>query len=94
MNKSDLIMHLVSNSYYSNDKEFMTKFVNEVLDLFADTLARGRRIEIRSFGSFCTRKRHAKKVRNPKTNKIYDFPARNVVFFRASTLTRKALISE
>jgi integration host factor subunit beta len=56
--------------------------VNLVFDSMTDTLAHGRRIEIRGFGSFVVRRRPAREGRNPKTGAPVQLPVRWVPFFK------------
>jgi integration host factor subunit beta len=56
--------------------------VLRVLDLMADTLAQGERIEIRGFGSFCLHRRPPRTGRNPRTGALVAVPARSVPHFR------------
>ena len=56
--------------------------VHEVLDAMTEALTRGDRIEIRGFGSFVVKRRHAREGRNPKTGAIVPVAAKRVPFFK------------
>ncbi len=43
------------------------KGINHLIQLMSDALAENQRIEIRGFGSFCTKYRSARDAHNPKT---------------------------
>ncbi len=61
-----------------------TKVIIEcVFDVFIETLARERRIEVRNFGVFRVKKTPARIGRNPVTKESADVPARNIVQFKA-----------
>lgn len=66
MTKSELIARFFEEfpNQSAKDLEFGVK---SILDLMADSLASGHRIEIRGFGSFSLRFRSAREGRNPKT---------------------------
>ena len=54
----------------------------EIFEIMSDTLADGKRIEIRNFGSIGVKKMPAKKGRNPKTGEKITVEPRNKVFFK------------
>lgn len=61
-----------------------TKVIIEcVFDVFIETLARERRIEVRNFGVFRVKETPARIGRNPVTKESADVPARNIVQFKA-----------
>ncbi len=68
------------------------KDINQLLDYFQevvmDTVAEGRNVEIRGFGSFVRRERSARTARNPKTGKPVKVKARKVPAFRPSKAFR------
>jgi integration host factor subunit beta len=53
-----------------------------LLEQICDTLAQGRRIEVRGFGSFRLRYRRPRFGRNPKTGAHLAFPGRYVPHFK------------
>ena len=66
MTKSELILNLAARfpQLVVKDAELSVK---AILDSMTDNLSAGERIEIRGFGTFSTKTRHARTVRNPKT---------------------------
>lgn len=80
MNKADLIEELAVIEGL-NEKEAYT-IVNLIFDRFTDTLKKGRRIEIRGFGSFCVRKYGSYTGRNPKTGAKTEVEAKKLPFFK------------
>lgn len=81
MNKLELINEL-KKKYPLTFKE--AKFIVEIFFKFlAEGLLKGRRAEMRGFGSFSIRKRKPRTARNPKTNLKVEVGERRVVYFRA-----------
>ncbi len=56
--------------------------VDVVLDEIAIALAQGGRVELRGFGAFSVRKRHARTGRNPRTGATVKVAAKRVPFFK------------
>lgn len=81
MTKRDLIDE-VARRYPRYSRRDAEVIVNSVFDGMADTLRRGERIEIRGFGSFVVKHRHARDGRNPKTGRMVSVPAKRVPFFK------------
>lgn len=81
MTKRDLIDEVVTQypRFARRDAEVM---VNAVFDSMAEALSRDERIEIRGFGSFVVKHRHAREGRNPKTGEVVSVSAKRVPFFK------------
>jgi integration host factor subunit beta len=56
--------------------------VNAVFEDMTGALARGERIEIRGFGSFIVKQRHAREGRNPRTGELVSVAAKKIPFFK------------
>ena len=82
MTKSDLIARLAARypQLVAKDADFAVK---TILDAMAESLARGQRIEIRGFGSFCLNHRPPLVGRNPKSGKRVRVPEKYVPHFKA-----------
>ena len=65
MLRSELVAHLQDE--FRAMKAAVERAVNIVLDEIAKALARGSRIELRSFGVFSVRARDSRMDRNPRT---------------------------
>src|SRR5262245_45290670 len=61
-----------------------TVIVERILDSIVHALEHGDKVEIRGFGSFRTRQRHARIARNPKTGERVEVPAKRIPFFKPS----------
>ena len=57
--------------------------VRDILDMMVENLARGRRAEIRGFGSFNVTQREARIARNPRSGESVRVPAKRVAHFKA-----------
>jgi integration host factor subunit beta len=74
-----------------NDAEVV---VSTMIEAMTERLNNGEEIEIRGFGSFRFRRRHARVGRNPKTGKSVQVPSKKLVFFRPAFELRSALLLE
>src|SRR3989442_5033561 len=81
MTTRDVIDEMLNNypCYSRRDAEVM---VTAVFDSMTHALTRGERIEIRGFGSFVVKHRHAREGRNPKTGALVAVHAKRVPFFK------------
>ena len=87
MTKSELVQYL---SVQSKEKDFsalrpadMREAVDRILDLLADALAAGGRIDLRDFGVFHLHELSARQGRNPRTGASVAIPAQKAVRFKA-----------
>ena len=88
MTRADLIdrLALLHPQLQAKDVEMV---VRVIIDAIADTVSRGRRIEIRGFGSFALNYRPPRKGRNPKTGVTVMVPAKHVPHFKAGRELRQ-----
>ena len=63
--------------------------VNTVFQSITESLAQGKKVELRGFGSFRVRSRNARIGRNPKSGDRVDVPAKKVPFFKAGKELRE-----
>jgi nucleoid DNA-binding protein len=75
-------------------KKDISKAVDIIIETMSESLDRGKRVEIRGFGSFSVRGRKARKTKNPKTGKIMDIPPRKTLHFAMSKSVKEALIEK
>lgn len=73
-------------------KKDIALIVNLFLKEISSMLAEGKRIEIRGFGVFKTKKRNAKIARNPRTGKEIHIPARLVPVFKPSKILKQVVM--
>ena len=90
MTRSELIARLTTRypQLIQKDAELV---VAEILDAIQTTLAQGKRVEIRGFGSFALIYRSPRTGRNPKTGESVSVPERWVPHFKAGKLLRKCV---
>ncbi|MCU0612925.1 MAG: integration host factor subunit beta [Candidatus Eisenbacteria bacterium] len=86
MTKTDLIDAL--NEKTGLTKKEVTAVVDAFVDVVSGSLAKGKSVEIRGFGSFVRRERAARTARNPKTGETVKVKKRMVPAFRPSKALR------
>ena len=81
MTKSELIARLAEKNptLYYRDLELL---VNTIFDTITDALVNENRVELRGFGAFSIRNRHARKGRNPRTGEKVSVEAKKLPFFK------------
>ena len=68
--------------------------VNTVFSSITDSLAEGKKVELRGFGSFRIRQRNARVGRNPKSGQKVDVPSKRFLFSRREKNCGNWLTSE
>ena len=81
MIKSELITILAEKQPHLQ-KDDVEAAVNCMLELMADTLTQGERIEIRGFGCFNLHTRPPRQARNPKTGESVPLTAKVAIHFK------------
>lgn len=66
MIKSELIANVAAKMTHLSEDKVMSS-INHLLELMTDSIIKGRRIEIRGFGSFTLHYRPPRNAHNPKT---------------------------
>ena len=90
MNRSDLIQ-LLADRFSQLTHSDVEAAVSTILGTMNDTLARGRRIEIRGFGSFTVIHRAPRLGRNPRSGTAVDIPQRRVLHFKVGKALKYAV---
>lgn len=72
-------------------KKDISLIINYFLKEISSMLTEGKRIEIRGFGVFKTKKRNSKIARNPRTGKEINIPARLVPVFKPSKILKQVV---
>lgn len=88
MTKSELI-ELIARKQPQFTQKDVELAVNQIIDSMIDSLAAGKRIEIRGFGSFSIHHRKARMGRNPKTGEKVELPAKRVPHFKPGKSLRE-----
>ena len=89
MNKSDLIAAIAAKT--GETKKSAEASINALVDVIAETLAKGDKIQLVGFGSFEVRARAARKGRNPQTGKEMKIAAKKAPVFKAGKALKVAV---
>ena len=83
MTKSELIENLSTKHPNFYPQKEVEGIVKDILELIAQSLEEGNRIEVRGFGSFSLHHRQPRVGRNPKTGDSVKLDAKSVPHFKA-----------
>ncbi|MEW6336603.1 MAG: HU family DNA-binding protein [Acidobacteriota bacterium] len=89
MTKADIVRILAEQVGLTRREAADTLAV--VLDGVVEAIRAGEKVELRGFGSFRTRKRHARQGRNPRTGTKVKVPAKTVPYFKPGKQLREIL---
>ena len=89
MNKSDLVAALAKSTGAS--KKASEASVNAIVEIISGALKKGDKVQLIGFESFETRKRAARKGRNPQTGKEIKIPASKAPVFKAGKALKDAV---
>jgi len=81
MTKKDLIRK-VSEQLRDCSPRDAAFTVNTIFDAMTKALRKGERIDVRGFGNFTVRCRHARKARNPRSGESVRVETRRTPFFK------------
>lgn len=81
MTKSELIERLAESMSHLSAKDVEVA-IKEILEMMAQSLSKGERIEIRGFGSFSLHYRAPRTGRNPKTGEAVELSGKYVPHFK------------
>ena len=81
MNKSELVAALAEKTEMT--KKSAEASLNALVEIVTDELKNGGKIQLVGFGTFETRKRAARKGRNPQTKEEIKIPASKAPVFKA-----------
>ena len=92
MTKADIVEELYERVGIS--KEEALRLTEMFLDIMKETLERGEKVKISSFGSFVVRAKRSRRGRNPQTGDDIMITPRKVLTFKSSPLLKQALNSK
>ena len=81
MNKAELVAAIAAKT--GDTKKSAEESLNAFVDVVTAALAKGEKVQLVGFGSFETRKRAARKGRNPRTKEEIKIPASTAPVFKA-----------
>lgn len=90
MTKKDLIRK-VQNRLKDCPSRDVAFAVNVIFSAMTEALKKDERIDVRGFGSFTIRRRHARKARNPRSGNSVHVEARRAPFFKAGKDIKKRM---
>jgi integration host factor subunit beta len=93
MTKSELIEKLSEKLDHLSAKD-VEHAIKEILEMMAQSLSKGERIEIRGFGSFSLHFRAPRVGRNPKTGEKVLTPKKKTIHFKMAKELFKNLNNE
>ena len=82
MNKTELIAAAAEAS--GIQKKDAERFMNAALDIMAQSLRKGDKVQLSGFGTFEVKQRQARMGRNPKTREAVEIPPARVPDFKPS----------
>jgi DNA-binding protein HU-beta len=89
MTKTELIDQVAAASGLT--KKDSGKAIDAVFDTITQTLSKGEKVQLIGFGSFETRRREARKGRNPQTGAEIEIPAQTLPAFTAGKALKDAV---
>lgn len=90
MVRSELVQK-ITDAHPQLSPQTVEAALEAMLNAVTESLAQGRRVEIRGFGIFMSRDRTARMGRNPKTGEAVPVAAKQVPRFKASNLLLERL---
>ena len=91
MTKRELVIDVAERLGYTQNE--VSNVVQAALDAIIDSLAEGKRLEIRNFGVFEVKKRDARIGRNPRTSEEVPIAEKRVAAFKPGKAL-KELVAE
>jgi integration host factor subunit beta len=88
MTKSELIAELANANPHLRGAD-VELIIGTVFEEITQALARGDRVELRGFGAFTVKRRHARTGRNPRTGEMVEVEEKVVPFFKAGKELRE-----
>ena len=82
MNKTELIVAAAEAA--GLQKKDAERFMNAALDIMAQSLRKGEKVQLSGFGTFEVKHRQARVGRNPATRQAVEIPASRVPDFKPS----------
>jgi integration host factor subunit beta len=88
MTKSELVNNIKMRFPYLSEADCLM-CINNLIDFMGDHLRQGNKFEIRGFGTFSTKMRQARTVRNPKTGEKIERKAASYPCFRPGKMLKE-----
>ena len=89
MNKTELIAAIAEKT--GNSRKASEQMLTAALEIIADELAAGGRVQLVGFGAFETKHREPRIGRNPRTRETVEIPASTVPVFKAGKALKEKI---
>ena len=89
MTQTELIKKVAARFFLTQPE--VKEIIKYFLEQITNELQKGDRVYLRGFGSFSTKTRKSKKVRHPKTKKMFTIPEHKDIDFTPSKKLLKSL---
>ena len=89
MNKGELVAALAAKTELT--KKDSEVALNAILDVIADTIAKGDKVQLIGFGTFEAKSRPARVARNPRTGESVKIAASKAPVFKAGKALKDAV---
>jgi integration host factor subunit alpha len=90
MTKADIV-HALHDRLTGLTHREAAALVDAVFDLLKETLGRGEKVKVSSFGNLVPHDKRERPGRNPQTGEPIKIEARRVLTFKASVILKEAL---
>jgi len=92
MTKNELVTAIATKT--NLPKNITGIFLDEALNVLADTMAAGEKIQIAGFGTFEVRQRNERTGKNPRSGEVVTIPACKVPSFKAGKMLKEKVNQE
>ena len=92
MTKADIVEEVYERVGVSKQEAF--RLTELFFDIIKETLEKGEKVKISSFGNFVVRAKRSRRGRNPQTGEEITITPRKVLTFKSSPLLKQALNNE
>jgi len=86
MTKKDIILKIANETKLKQID--VKKIVQKTFDCIIDSLAEGKKVELRNFGIFKVKQRKGRTGRNPRTGEVVPVPPKKVVVFKPGLIMK------
>ncbi len=86
MTKKDIILKIANETKLKQID--VKKIVQKTFDCIIDSLAEGKKVELRNFGIFKIKQRKGRTGRNPRTGEAVPVPPKKVVVFKPGLIMK------
>jgi integration host factor subunit beta len=93
MKKSELQLKLEKKFDYLPRQE-VERTLEKILQFFSTGLSKGKRVEIRDFGTFSLKQRKARVGRNPSTGEKIQINEKSFIYFKAGKKLKQIINEE